>query len=391
MISSQYLAAAQEHMRSAGIDAWLVYDFRHGNPVFAQLTGGPRHTTRRCYLLVPASGAPRLLLHFIDANRLADLGWDTTVYYSRFDLERELRALLGTSQRVALEYSPFGAIPVVSRVDAGTVEWVRSFGVEVVSSADLIQYAAARWTPEQLASHRSAAAKLGEVASLTFQHAGERLGAGISEYDLVLHMRDLFSQRGLVTEDGPAASVDAHSGDPHYEPTADGSALLRPGGWLLLDIWAKEASEDAVYADITWVGHAGRAPTDQQARLFGIVRDARDRAIDFLRDAHRQNRAIAGWEVDRAAREVIDRAGLGRYFTHRLGHSIGTAVHSTGANLDDFETQDTRTLIPGICFSVEPGIYLPDLGVRSEVDVYMTLSGPEVTTGVQTEIVRIGE
>ena len=293
-------------------------------------------------------------------------------------------------RRVALEYSPLCAIPVVSRVDAGTVEWVRSFGVEVVSSADLIQYAAARWTSTQLESHRSAARKLTEVAHLAFAFAGERLGTGVTEYDLVQHMRQLFRERGLVTEDGPAASVDAHSGDPHYEPTAETSVALRPGGWLLLDIWAKETTPDAVYADITWVGHAGPRPTERQSALFGVVADARDRAIDFLRDSWQDGRPVAGWEVDRAAREVIERAGYARYFTHRLGHSIGTSVHSTGVNLDDYETYDTRTLIPGIAFSVEPGVYLPEIGVRSEVDVYVGPDGPEVTTAIQREIVRIG-
>ena len=256
-------------------------------------------------------------------------------------------------------------------------------------AADLIQYAAARWTPTQVESHRTAARKLGDVARLAFEYAGERLGT-IGEYELVEYMRALFRERGLVTDSGPAASVDAHSGDPHYEPGPECSALLNPGGWLLLDIWAKEATPEAVYADITWVGYAGAAAPATHARLFGIVADARDRALDFLREAHSHGRVLQGWEVDRVARAGIERAGYGDAFTHRLGHSIGTSVHSTGVNLDDYETHDSRSLIPGLGFSVEPGIYLPELGVRSEVDVYLTPTGPEVTTPIQQGIVLIG-
>jgi Xaa-Pro dipeptidase len=389
VISATALADAQSYLRENGLDGWLLADFQHGNPVFDQVVGR-RHTTRRCFLLVPPEGSPTFLLHFIDAGRLADLGWPTEVYRNLAEQDAGLRQLLAGRRRVAMEYSSEGSIPVVSRVDAGTVERVRALGCEVVSSADLLQYAVARWTPGQLAGHRYAAAKLGEIVLATFGYIGEHLDRGITEHDAVAHMLGLFDHAGLVTEDPPSVCVDAHSGDPHYSPEAGTSAELRRGQWVLIDLWAKLPAPDAVYGDITWVGYAGDRPPAEHARVFGAVLDARDRALEFLHDSFAASRPVEGWEVDRIARQTIAAAGLGDYFTHRLGHSIGTAIHSTGANLDGYETRDTRRLIPGIGFSVEPGVYLPEFGVRSEVDVYVGERGPEVTTPLQREVVLIG-
>jgi Xaa-Pro dipeptidase len=390
MISATALADAKSYLRESGLDGWLLADFQHGNPVFDQVVGGRRHTTRRCFLLITPEGPPTFLLHFIDAGRLADLGWPIQVYRNLGEQDAGLRRLLAGRRRVAMEYSPDGALPVVSRVDAGTVERVRGLGSEVVSSADLLQYAVARWTPEQLAGHREAAAKLGEVVLSTFTYIGQNLDRGIREHHAVAYMLGLFDQMGLTTEDPPTVCVDAHSGDPHYSPSPEASAELRRGQWVLIDLWAKLLAPEAVYADITWVGYAGDRPPTEHARVFGVVRDARDRAIEFLGDSLAAGRPVEGWEVDRVAREVIAAAGLGDHFTHRLGHSIGTAIHSNGVNLDGYETRDTRRLIPGVGVSVEPGVYLPEFGVRTEVDVYVSAAGPEVTTPIQREIVRIG-
>ncbi len=390
MIGEAALSDAQAYLRANGLDGWLVYDFQRGNPIFWQVVGGPRHTTRRCFLLIPPEGTPSLLLHFVDANRLADLGWPIQTYLGLADMDAGLAALLAGRKRLAMEYSPGCALPVVSRVDAGMVEHVRSFGPDVVSSADLLQYAVARWTPEQLALHRSAARKLGDVVRDAYAFVGQNLSTGIGEADVVAFMRDRFAKLGLTADEGPVVAVDAHSGDPHYGPTPESSARIGPGQWVLIDLWAKEQAPEAVYADMTWVGYAGATVPEPMRRVYEVVREARDLAIGFMEDAFRQGRPVEGWEVDHVARRRIDAAGLGQYFTHRLGHSLGTAIHSNGVNLDGFETRDTRKLIRGVSVTVEPGVYLPDFGVRSEVDVYVGPSGPEVTTPIQRDVVLIG-
>jgi Xaa-Pro aminopeptidase len=387
MISETALADAQTYLREHGLDGWLVYDFQHGNPVFYQVVGGKRHTTRRCFLLIRPDGPPEFLLHQIDAPRLADLGWSTRTYLGLADMDVQLRALLGRAHRLAMEYSPDCALPVVSRVDAGMVEHVRSLGAEVTSSADLLQFAVSRWTPSQLEMHRSAARKLADVVREAFAFAGRNAGKGATEADVVSHMRELYARVGLVTEEGPVVAVDAHSGDPHYEPTPAASAPVLPGQWVLIDLWAKEAAPDAVYADMTWVGFIGDVAPARQQDLFLLVRDARDLAIQFMADRYVSGEPVQGWEVDAVARQRIEAAGYGPYFTHRLGHSLGQAVHSNGANLDGFETRDTRTLIPGVSVTVEPGVYLPEFGVRTEVDVYFGPGGPEVTTPRQESVV----
>jgi len=390
MIGEAALADAQAYLGTSGLDGWLVYDFQRSNPIFWQVVGGPRHTTRRCFLLIPPLGTPTFLLHHVDANRLADLGWPIRTYLGLADMDAGLRALLAGRRRLAMEYSPECALPVVSRVDAGTIELIRSLGPEVVSSADLLQYAVARWTPEQLALHRSAGQKLGDVVQGAFAFVGRSLGTGAGESDVVAFMRDRFAQANLTTEEGPVVAVGAHSGDPHYSPTPETSVPIAAGDWVLIDLWAKEQAPNAVYADITWVGYAGDSVPERYARAFKVVREARDLALDFLADAHRQGRPVEGWEVDRVARRHVEAAGLGPFFTHRLGHSLGVAVHSNGVNLDGFETHDTRRIIPGVAFTVEPGVYLPEFGVRTEVDVYVGPSGPEVTTPIQGDVVLIG-
>ena len=390
MAGSFALADAQAYLQRTQLDGWLLEDFHHNNPVFWQVVGGRRHTTRRAFLLIPPDGTPRFLLHAIDAQRLLDLGWPIDVYLSRADGEKGLRALLSGRQRLAMEYSPGCALPVVSRVDAGTIEEVQALGVQVVSSGDVLQYAVSRWTPEQTHSHQIAAQAVVDVAKGAFEFIGHRLQAGVGEIDVREYILDRFAALNLVTEDGPAVAVNKHSGDPHYEPTRESSVAIHNGDWVLIDLWAKLNQPGSIYGDTTWVAYVGNQAPILYERVFDVVRRARDAAVDLLNSAWQQNRSLEGWEVDRVAREIIERDGYGAFFTHRLGHSIGEAIHSNGVNLDGFETHDTRQIIPGIGFSVEPGVYLNEFGVRLEIDVYVDPArGPTVTTPPQTEIIRI--
>ena len=326
-----------------------------------------------------------------------------------------------------MEYSAHNVLPRVSRVDAGTVELVRSLGPEVVSSADLMQYVTQRWTPQQLAGHQRAAAKLGQIVNQAFQRIGERLAdpspptpspqpsppgegtnnsplpggegpgvrgidgdeSGVTEYEIAEFIRRRFQEEGLEAADGPIVSVNAHCSDPHYEPEAAGSSPIRPGDWVLIDLWAREATAESVYADITWTAYVGRQVPERQQQIFDIVIGARDAALQFLEDSFRQGEPVQGWQADGVARRYIEERGYGEYFTHRLGHSISYEVHGEAVNLDGFETHDTRRIIPGVGFSIEPGIYLPEFGVRSEIDAYMSETGPYATSPVQREVVLI--
>lgn len=391
MVSAFALEDAQAYLRDHHLDGWLLEDFQYNNPIFWQVVGSRRHSTRRAFLFIPSSGIPHLLVHQTDAGRLNDLGWPLDVYLSRADQEAGLRALLPAGATVAMEYSPECALPVVSRVDGGTLEQVRALGVTVVSSGDALQYAVARWSPHQVATHRQAAAAVVTVAGETFDFIGEHLGDDVDELSAREFIRRRFSALGLVTDSGPDIAVNEHAGDPHYEPSAGSSKKMSPGDWVLIDLWAKDDSAGAVYGDTTWVGFVGKDVPQNYRRVFDSVLRARDLALELLTSSWHAGRVLEGWEVDAVARASINADGFGRNFTHRLGHSLGEAIHSNGVNLDGFETHDTRKVIPGVGFSVEPGIYLPDFGVRLEVNVYMDpVDGPVVTTPMQTEIIRVG-
>lgn len=377
-------------MRTHGLDAWLIYDFHGSNPVFAELTAASGCGTRRAWLLIPAQGTPRLLVHHVDAGRFAAAGYALATYRSRTEHERALAALLAQYPRVALEYVPRGDLPNLSHVDAGTLELVRALGGRPTSSAELYQYAVARWDAAALASHRHAAGALVAGVDATFRFLGERWRTGVREGEAASFLRTWLERAGLVVAEGPVVAFDAHSGDPHYEPPVGGGAALRFGSWVLIDAWAKRPEPGAVYADVTWVGTVG-APAPEQAAAFAAVCGARDAAVAALERAYAAGRPIAGWELDRAARTYLAERGLAEAFTHRLGHSLGVDVHGRGANLDDFETHDTRPLIPGLGFTIEPGLYYERFGVRSEINVFIGPGGPEITTAVQHEIVRIDE
>lgn len=310
------------------------------------------------------------------------------MYRNWSELERGLKDLLGGAKRVAMEYSPNCALPVVSRVDAGTIEQVRELEVEVVPSGDVLQYAVARWSPEQRAGHVRSAQACDAIVHEAFDFIRGGLGSGVHELAVQEFIRGRYLAHGVESPGGPDVAVNRNSGDPHYQATPASSAPIRPGDWVLIDLWAKQPAPGAIYADITWVGYVGREIPARYQEVFDSVKRARDRAIELLDDSWRQGRVLQGWEVDRAARASIEADGFGEYFTHRLGHSLGETGHGSGVNLDGYETRDTRAIIPGVGFSVEPGIYLPEFGARTEVDVYVDpKKGPIVTTERQTEIV----
>ena len=393
MVNARMLNDARQFLQAEDLPAWLIYDYLGCNPVLAQVAPPSGHVTRPVFLFVPAAGVPTLLTHHVDAGKFADAGEtedvQTVVYSSRATLEHALQDTLDGCSRVAMEYSPRNGLPRVSRVDAGTVELVRSMGAEVVSSADLMQYATQRWSPEQLTGHERAAEKLGRIVNEAFTRIGQRLAAGPTEFEIAEFIRRRFREEGLITADGPIVSTNAHCSDPHYEPAPEGSSVIAPGDWVLIDLWAREDTPGSVYADITWTAYVGDTPSERHRQVFDIVLGARDAALAFLQDAYAAGGPVQGWQADDVARSYISDHGFSDYFTHRLGHSIYQTVHGEGVNLDNFETHDTRRIIPGIGFSIEPGIYLPEFGVRSEIDAYMSEDGPYASSPVQRDIVLI--
>ena len=384
------IARAQEYLIDQGMVGWLVYDYRGMNPIFQDTLGPIAHVTRPCWLWVPARGDPRLLVSYVDQGRFSQMGLPTTLFVSRKDMTERLAALLADSGRIAMEYVPGGALPRASTVDAGTLEMVRELGVDVVPSSDLLQYATQRWNDRQLRSHLTAAEKLGRIVQDAFGYIGDTLSSGPTEHGVAEYIRRRFAEEGLVAPDGPVVAVNEHASDPHFEPTPQACSAIKSGDWVLIDLWARLPEEDAMFGDITWTAYVGRAVPELHQRVFDTVIGARDVALAWMEDAFKNGRTPQGWEVDKAARDFIDDAGYGEYFNHRLGHSLGREVHSNAVNLDGWETHDTRPVIPGVAVTIEPGIYLPEFGVRSEIDVYISEDGPRVTTTVQRSVVLIG-
>ena len=390
------VARIQQAIREQpGLDGWLFYDFRHLDPIAYRvlLLDPSLHVTRRWYYWVPAEGAPVKLQHRIEPHVLDGLPGEVRSYVSWREQQEMLKAVLQSATRIAMQYSPMNAIPYLSRVDAGTLDLLRGFGLEVVTSADLVQQFEAVWDEAQLASHQVAAEGLRAIVDEAFGFVGTSLAAGrpLTESGLQQFILSRMEARDLVTSSAPIAAVNAHSADPHYGPSAEGSASIRPGDLVLIDLWAKQPGPRSVYADITWTGFVGQTVPARHQDIFQIVRQARDAAVTFVQARVREGVFPYGWEVDDICRQVIQDAGYGKYFVHRTGHSIGEEVHGNGANIDNLETQDARRLLPGTCFSIEPGIYLPeDFGIRSELDVYLS-SHSAVVYGqpVQTELVAI--
>jgi len=393
-----HITAIQQALRDAGLDGWLFYDFRGSDPLAARILqlGPTRHMTRRWYYLIPANGTPTKILHKIEPHLLDDVPAESRLYLSWQEQHEHLKqalASLGQTPKVCMQYSPMNAIPYISRVDAGTIELVRSFGVEVVTSADLVQRFEAVWTDEQYASHCQAAAALRQIVDETFGRVRHEIacGATFTERDLQQDILARIAARGMHTYAPPIAAANAHAADPHYSPPAQGSAPIRTGDLVLIDLWAKNTAPGSMYGDITWTGFVGESVPARHAEVFAIVAAARDAAIAFVRQEVGAGRFPCGGDVDDVCRRVIREAGYGDRFIHRTGHSIGEEVHGNGANIDNLETQDNRRLLPRTCFSIEPGIYLPgDFGIRSEVDVYITEREAIVTSiPIQTAIVPI--
>lgn len=390
------ITAIQAALREEGIDAWLFYNFRGSNVFATRILDLPKHLmhTRRYFYLVPASGTPHKLVHAIEQWNLDSLPGEKSIYLSWGSLEQGLGTMLKGLKRVAMEYSPRNAIPYVSNVDAGTVEVVRSCGVDVVSSANLVQRFEARWDEEQLKDNIETAKHLREIVDQAFGFIRGRItsGAPVSEYDVQQFMLAEFSRRGIMTESDPNCSVNENSANPHYEPTKEIHSPIKRGDFVLLDLWAKKNVPRSVYADITWVGYVGESVPEEFKKIFQIVKSARNAALEFVRTGMREGRDIYGWQADDAARAVIKRQGFGELFMHRTGHSIGEVIHGNGANLDNLETRDERKIIPQTSFSIEPGIYLAGrFGVRSEIDVYISAEREVLVTGepMQEDVVAI--
>lgn len=388
------VAAVQEALRADGLDGWLLYDFHGSNPIAARLAdtlGEGKMTTRRWFYLIPASGEPRALVHAIERHNLDALPGRKTVYAGRDQLEAGLTELMGGLQHIAMEYSPNCAIPYLSRVDAGTLELVRGHGVDVCSSGDLVQRFEARWDSDALASHRKASAALYRIKDRAFDAIARRTRDKVptGEYGIQQSMAGWFRDEGLISDSDPVVAAQENAGNPHYMPTSDRSRPIREGELVLLDLWGKLRQPHAVYADITWVAFTGRRAPSEMARAFAAVQAARDRAVEVVREATRGRRELRGWQVDRAAREVLQEAGYGPHILHRTGHSLGTEVHGNGVHMDDFESHDDRRLLPGTGFTVEPGLYFDAFGVRTEVNVYLGEGEAEVTGAAQAEILPL--
>jgi Xaa-Pro dipeptidase len=386
------LSSIQAALRERNIDAWLFYDHHRRDPIAYRVLGLPDSlmVTRRWFYLIPAEGEPTKLVHKIEAGHLDTLPGEKRQYAGWQELFEQVKILLSPHRDIAMQYSPNNLVFTISLVDAGTVDLIRGLGKNVISSGDLVALFEATLTEEQIQSHFAARDSIDRILAAAFQEIGRRARNGVStEHAIQQWFMEAFARENLLTDDPPIVAVNANSGNPHYEPHAEGSAPIREGDFVLLDVWGKKATPGAVYYDITWTGYVGKAPSDKHREVFEIVRDARDEGVKTVETAVTAGRPIAGWEVDRAVRNHIKDKGYGQYFFHRTGHSIATEIHSNGANMDDLEIHDERRILPNSCFSIEPGIYLPEFGVRSEVDMLVRPKSAEVTGKIQREIVII--
>jgi Xaa-Pro dipeptidase len=386
------LQELQHDIRAAKLDGWLFYDFRGRDPIAHRILDLPHGMrTRRWFYFVPAKGTPRKLVHKIETESLAAVPGETLYYAGYDELRKNLAKAIGRAKVIAMQYSPKAAVPYVAMVDGGTIELVRGAGAKVVSSADLVQKFEACWTPQQLESHLAAGKIIDGAIRGAFDEVAKHIRAKqtLTEYDLQQWFLKQFEASGIRREDGPDVAVNANASDPHYAPIQGKAAPIREGDLLLLDVWGKTKDAASVYYDVTWIGYVGAKVPEKYAKIFGVLREARDKAVDLIRSSIAAGKPLQGWQVDKAARTVIDKAGYGKYFFHRLGHNIGETIHGNGANMDNLETHDIRHLIPKTCTSIEPGIYLPEFGMRTEVNVYIGDGEARVTGAVQSEILRL--
>jgi Xaa-Pro aminopeptidase len=386
------LSGIQSALVDAKLDGWLFYDHHRRDAIAYRVLGiAPKMCTRRWYYVIPAQGEPSKLVHRIERGNLEGLPGTTSEYSSWREQREQLGKMLAGKKTVAMQYSRLNDIPYVGLVDAGTIELVKSFGVEVVSSADLVQLFEARWSDEAFASHFEAGKAVHALVRNAFEFIRDsvRAGKAIGEFDVQQEIFRRYESYGIQADEPLAVSVNENTGNPHYSPTAASSLPIRPKDFVLIDAWAKLRKPGSVYFDITWTGFVGEEVPAQYKEIFEVVKEARDTAIGFIQAAMREGRPIRGYQVDDAARGVITRHGYGDYFVHRTGHSIGEDVHGNGANMDNFEMRDDRRIIPRTSFSIEPGIYFPEFGVRSEVDVYVEEQDARVTGEIQQAIIPI--
>jgi Xaa-Pro aminopeptidase len=385
------IPAVQKTLAVDQVDGWLLYDFHGSNPVAVKLAGlVGAHTTRRWYYFIPASGTPKKLVHAIEPFVLDKVPGTKTTYSGRRQLEQGVAEILRGSKVIAMEYSPECAIPYLSRVDAGTVDFLRRLGLRVVSSGDLVQRFEAAWDEAAIATHRTASDKLYRIKDRTFEFVGVKLAAGepLTEYEVQQTMVQWFREEGLVADSAPIVGAQENAGNPHYAPTRDTARQVRPNELLLLDLWGKLDQPGAVYADITWTGFAG-TPPEAIAKAFGVAVAGRNAAVAKVKSAVAAGQPVHGWEVDRATRDVITAAGYGDYFIHRTGHSLGEEVHGNGVHMDDYETHDDRRLIAGTGFTIEPGLYTDRFGVRTEINMFVGTHEARVTGARQQEIITL--
>jgi Xaa-Pro dipeptidase len=387
------IKAIQSEMRGNKIDGWLFYDHHHRDPIAANILGLGKNgmATRRWFYFIPTKGEPRKLVHRIEQGALDGLEGNKLVYSGWEELHKNLPKLLAGSKTIAMQYSPENNIPYIGLVDAGTIELLRKFKKKIVSSANLVQKFEASWSPEQAEGHFEAGKIVDRITREAFARAAAfvKEGKPLTEDQLQQWIVDQFRAHGLMSDEPPIVAVQPNNGDPHYAPKAGSSRPIRAGDLLLLDIWAKLNRPGSVYYDITWVGYLGNRVPDSYAKIFRVVREARDNAVKFIQEAVANKRQVHGWEVDGVARKTIKKAGYGKNFVHRTGHSIGQEVHGNGANMDGLETRDDRKIVPHTCFSIEPGIYLPEFGIRTEVNVYVDEKQARVTGAVQQEILSL--
>jgi len=387
------IKAIQSEMRGNKIDGWLFYDHHHRDPIAAHILGLGKNgmATRRWFYFIPTKGEPRKLVHRIEQGALDGLEGNKLVYSGWEELHKNLPKLLAGSKTIAMQYSPENNIPNIGLVDAGTIELLRKFKKKIVSSANLVQKFEASWSREQAEGHFEAGKIVDRITREAFARAAAfvKEGKPLTEDQLQQWIVDQFRAHGLTSGEPPIVAVQPNNGDPHYAPKAGSSRPIRAGDLLLLDIWAKLNRPDSVYYDITWVGYLGNRVPDSYAKIFRVVRAARDNAVQFIQDAIAKRREIHGWEVDAVARKTIKKAGYGKNFVHRTGHSIGQEVHGNGANMDGLETRDDRKIVRHTCFSIEPGIYLPEFGIRTEVNVYVDEKEARVTGAIQQEILPL--
>jgi Xaa-Pro dipeptidase len=389
------LAAIQSALQQLNVDGWLLYDFRGLNLLARRVVQLPpdKFLSRRWFYFVPARGEPRKLVHRIEPHALDHVPGPATPYLRWQQLEAGVGELVRGAKAIAMEYVPRNANPYVSRVDAGTIELVRSFGVDVVPSGDLIQLFEACWDDDQWAMHQSAAKLTRAAYDVVWDFIAQRVrrDGSVRETEVQLRIMQYFKENGLVTDHPPIVGAGPHSGDPHFETGAKDDTPIRAGEFVLVDLWAKLDKPRSVMSDLTRVAFVGASVPEKYTKIFKIVAAARDAAIQRVRDAFAKGEKLQGWQVDQACRDVIERAGYGEFFIHRTGHSIGEETHGNGANMDNLETHEERRVMPRTCFSVEPGIYQPGFGVRSEVNVFVDKDGKVHVTGgePQTEITCI--